>query len=82
LKHLPGLEGNLADWPNGKKDYADAAAMALTLLGETQILAADPDFLVAPEFEALPDVVPPIYTTEGRYILAGSSKQSFKQRYG
>jgi len=82
LRHLSGLEGNLADWPNGKKDYADAAAMALTLLGETQILAADPDFLVAPEYEALPDVVPPIYTTEGRYILSGTSKQSFKQRYG
>lgn len=84
LKHLPGLEGNLADWPNGKKDYADAAAMALTLLGETQILAADIDKLVESEHEPLPEVLPPMYQTASNYILHsnGPGRINRKTRYG
>jgi len=39
-KPLPLLENQLQDFPNGKKDYADATAMMFSLMGETQALAA------------------------------------------
>jgi hypothetical protein len=41
LRPLPSYEGNLADWPGGLIDYADAAAMALGLLGETAMLRGE-----------------------------------------
>lgn len=31
-RHFPELETQLQDWPNGKRDYPDAEAMAITLL--------------------------------------------------
>jgi hypothetical protein len=84
LRHMPNLEGNLSDWPNGKKDYADAAAMALTLLGETQILAGALDGLIASEHEPLPELLPPVFQTASGYIVRGNSPRgvNFKQRYG
>jgi hypothetical protein len=83
LRHLSGLESNLGDWPNGKKDYADAAAMALTLLGETQILAGSIEALTAAEYEPLTEILPPAYTTAKNYILpGGSGRIDFKKRYG
>lgn len=41
LRPLQKLESQLADWPNGKIDYPDAASMALQLLGETSGLVMD-----------------------------------------
>lgn len=82
LKPLPGLEGNLIDWPNGKKDYADAAAMALSLLGESQILVMEEDLLAANEFEPEPEVLAPLWNVTGNHILHGPSTSKFKQRYG
>lgn len=64
IKHrrpLPGLEGNLLDWPNGKKDYADAAAMALTLLGESQMLAAPEGSITQDQYEPLAPAIPALY---------------------
>lgn len=75
LRPLPNLEGNLADWPNGKKDYADAAAMALTLLGESQMLViaeAQEAGLVA-EQEPLETLPPPLWHTAGNFVLRGAS---------
>lgn len=86
LKPLPNLEGNLHDWPNGKKDYADAAAMCLTLLGESQQLAmgsvsgppTEDDWQsYAPAMPALP----PVYNLVGNYIMEGSSPLT-SGRYG
>lgn len=82
LKPLPMLQGNLADWPNGKKDYADAAAMALSLLGQTQMLAGGEDLLAEQTMEPLPDTLPPAYSSAGNYIINGSQQTRFKQRYG
>jgi hypothetical protein len=33
-RNFPELETALQDWPNGKMDYPDAVAMAITLLGD------------------------------------------------
>lgn len=71
LRPLAGLEGNLIDWPNGKKDYADAAAMALTLLGETQMLAMEHPEETSdgtPQYEPLAPPLPPMYGS-GTHIL-------------
>lgn len=83
LRPLPQLESNLADWPNGKKDYADAASMALNLLGETVGLAAPDGIVDAPAFhlESLPAGPPRI----GNYILAGKGNRppaAYNPRYG
>lgn len=82
LKPLPGLEGNLADWPNGKKDYADAAAMALALLGETQMLAGDLTTLMGAEHIPLDDVLPPVWNTASNYILRRGPGVDRAARYG
>ncbi len=37
-RKFPELETQLLDWPKGKKDFPDAAAMALSLLGEDVML--------------------------------------------
>lgn len=82
IKHrrpLAGLEGNLLDWPNGKKDYADAAAMALTLLGETAMLVMPEDAITQDEYEPLDAALPPLYP--GTYIFT-PKPDPFSGRYG
>lgn len=72
LRPLHKLEGNLADWPNGKKDFADAAAMSLKLLGESQLLAVGA--MVGPQDqETLRDYAPqvPMQHVSGSYIIPG-----------
>lgn len=81
LKPLPNLEGNLTDWPNGKKDYADAAAMALTLLGESQMLAAGEGVLDQSEYAPLTEELPPLFTSVSNYILKGGAANR-ASRYG
>lgn len=61
-KPLPVLESQLQDFPNGKKDYADATAMMFALLGETQALAAPAGSIGRDEYEPLPDLPPSPYT--------------------
>lgn len=81
LRPLPKLETNLADWPNGKKDYADAAAMALTLLGESSGLVMDG--ALAPEALLPPPPIPELHMTSGNYILhSGVSRHIRNGRYG
>jgi hypothetical protein len=77
---LPGLEGNLLDWPNGKKDFADAAAMALTLLGESQMLVMPGDAITQDQYEPLDAALPPLYG-DSPYIFTGAS-DPHKGRYG
>jgi len=77
---LPGLEGNLLDWPNGKKDFADAAAMALTLLGESQMLVAPGDAITQDQYEPLDAALPPLYGNSP-YIFTGQP-DAHKGRYG
>jgi hypothetical protein len=83
LRPLPSLESNLADWPNGKKDYADAASMALNLLGETVGLVAPGGLadLPAYELESLPAGPP----RSGNYYLTsggGRMTPARNPRYG
>ena len=83
IKHrrpLPGLEGNLLDWPNGKKDYADAAAMALTLLGESQMLAAPEGSITQDQYEPLAEALPDLYGGES-FIFTGQP-DPYGGRYG
>ncbi len=83
IKHrraFPGLEGNLLDWPNGKKDYADAAAMALTLLGETQWLVSPGDAITQDQYEPLDAALPPLYGGSNQIFV--SQPSPFGNRYG
>jgi phage terminase large subunit-like protein len=75
LRHLVplrGIESNLADWPNGKKDYADAASMALTLMGETSGLAMEGAMDHLPAMPVLPPM-PEVLTAAGNYFIKGSA---------
>lgn len=81
LRPLPKLEGNLADWPNGKKDFADAAAMSLTLLGESAGLVLPDDQKKPEDYGPLPQALPPVYRTVNNYISTGRADK-FKGRYG
>jgi len=71
LRPLSGLESNIADWPNGKKDYADAGASALALLGETGALVIPEEERNKGEYAPVEQVLPPIYSTVNRYITKG-----------
>jgi hypothetical protein len=83
LRPLTGLESNLADWPNGKKDYADAAAMCLTLLGETQMLVIPEEERELGEYAPLEPALPPVFNTVNNYITgAGGSDPVRAGRYG
>lgn len=75
-----GLEGNLLDWPNGKKDYADAAAMALQLLGESQWLASPGDAITQDQYAPLDAALPPLY--EDSAFIFGAPSDPFGGRYG
>lgn len=72
LRPLEGVESNIADWPNGKKDYADAAASALTLLGESGALVIPEEEREKGEYEALEQTLPPAYRAVSNYIIKGS----------
>lgn len=71
LRPLAGLEANLLDWPNGGKDYADAASSALVLLGESQMLAIPEEMLGKDEYAPLPQALPPAFRTVSGYITRG-----------
>ncbi len=43
IRRFPELEGQLLDYPNGKKDLPDVVAMAISLLDPYAAAAADPD---------------------------------------
>jgi len=82
LRPLPSLESNIADWPNGKKDYADAGASALALMGETGALVIPEDERNAGEYAPVEQVLAPIYSTVNRYILRGGPVQDkIRTRY-
>lgn len=68
-KVLPRLEQQLLDFPNGKKDYADAAAMALSLLGETQFLAAPEGSAFQDEYEPLPPLEASAYSPSNNQVF-------------
>jgi hypothetical protein len=76
------LETQLLDYPNGKKDYADAEAMALTLLGETMLLATPANSPVTQDqFEPLDKALPPLYPeSDNFYFPAGADPLA--GRYG
>lgn len=72
FRPLPMLEADLTDWPNGRKDFPDAAAMALNLLGETAGLAMDGALEDLPAFT--PENIPAAFHRSGNYILKDSSR--------
>lgn len=81
LRPLPSLEMNLLDWPNGKKDYADAGASALALLGESGGLAIPEDQRDLPEYAPLTEPLSPAFRTVNRYIVNGRGAERKEQRY-
>lgn len=83
LRPLAGIEGNLADWPNGKRDYADAGTMALKLLGETQMLALPEGEEHALEGDYAPatPVLPPAFSSSSNYLLRRAT-DPLAGRYG
>lgn len=74
LRPFPGVEGNIADWPNGKKDHADAFSMALTLMGETGAMVIPEDEREKGEYAPLEGPLPPAYRTVSNYIVRGSPR--------
>jgi hypothetical protein len=81
LKPLPGLEGNILDWPNGGKDYADAWASALTMMGETGALVIPVEEREKGEYAPLPEQLPPAYTTVSNVMVRGASLTRLNTRY-
>lgn len=86
IKHyrpLPKLEAALMDWPNGRVDFPDVAAMALNLLGETVGIVMDGALPDAPAIES--DPLPPSVSRVGNYSIGGyvsSRLPQFNSRYG
>lgn len=76
LRPLPGLESNLSDWPNGKKDFADAFAMALSLMGETGGLVIPEPERIKGEYAPLEQVLPPAYHSVSGMIVRGHAQRN------
>lgn len=81
LRPLSKIESNIADWPNGKKDYADAFASALTLLGESGGLVIPEAERELGEYAPLPEVLPPVYETVSGMIMRGGARSRTATRY-
>lgn len=81
LRPLSGLESNIADWPNGKKDYADAFASALTLLGESGALVIPEAERQKGDYAPQADVLPPAFQTVSGCIVRGKSANRLATRY-
>jgi hypothetical protein len=85
LRPFPLLEGNLADWPNGKKDFADAGAMALSLLGESSGLAMPEEAKDTGDYAPLNEPLPPAFRTVSNMIVRGAPLRAGQRdlsRYG
>lgn len=81
LRPFSGLESNIADWPNGKKDYADAFASALTLMGETAAMVIPIEERNKEEYAPLPPALPPAFTTVSGMIVRGGTAARNDSRY-
>lgn len=81
LRPFTGLESNISDWPNGKKDYADSFASALTLLGESGALVIPQDERMKGDYAPLPNVLPPVYNSVSNYIVRGKTATRLATRY-
>lgn len=82
LRPLPNLEGNLGDWPNGKKDYADASSMAMTLMGESAGLVIPTEERNIGDYAPLPNILPPVFQTASNHIIRdGGASSRFARRY-
>lgn len=81
LRPLLNLESNIADWPNGKKDFADAFASAMTLLGESGGLVIPEEERMKGEYAPLPETLPPVYTTVSGMIVRGKHASRLATRY-
>jgi len=62
-------------------DYADAAAMALTLLGETSGLVMEGALDPEPEHDDMP-LMPEMYQQIGNYVLRRNDTRLARGRYG
>lgn len=81
LRPLPGLETNIADWPNGKKDYADAGASALALLGESGAMVIPEAERNKGEYAPQTNALPPAFQTVSGMIVKGSRARTLATRY-
>jgi hypothetical protein len=81
-KPLPGIEGNIADWPNGKKDFADAWASCLTLLGESGAMVIPQAERDKGEYAPIESRLPPVFqTVSGMIVRGGSAANRSETRY-
>jgi len=81
LRYMPGLEANIGDWPNGKKDFADAFASALTMLGESGAMVIPEAERKQGEYAPLPQHLPPAYSSVSNYIVRNSPTAKMARRY-
>lgn len=81
LRPLPSLEGNVLDWPNGGKDYADAGASALSLMGETGAMVIPEAERNKGEYAPLPSALPPAFQTVSGMIVRNSNANRMATRY-
>lgn len=80
VRPMPKLESNLLDWPGGKRDYADATAMACGLLGETAGLMMEDALEDLPAFENSP--IPELQLSSTRYNYDNNPSPVNSGRYG
>lgn len=81
LRPLPGLESNIGDWPNGKKDFADAFASALSLLGESGAMVIPEAEREKGEYAPLEQTLPPAFTTVSGMLVRGPTIERMTRRY-
>lgn len=82
---FPELEAQLEDFPGGKMDYPDAVAMAMKLIGETAMVAAEGDDLPSIFGNEYPPLDPPPespYAGGNGNFIFGSLPNPFAGRYG
>lgn len=81
LRPFASLEGNILDWPNGGKDYADAFASALTMLGETGALVIPVEERNKGEYAPMESRLPPAFKTVSGVIVRGAQDARLQTRY-
>jgi hypothetical protein len=81
LRPLNKLEGNILDWPNGGKDYADAGASALALLNETAAMVIPEAERSKGDYAPLQTALPPAFATVNGIMVRNSSSTRMATRY-
>lgn len=81
LRPLEKLESNIADWPNGKKDFADAGASALSMLGETGAMVIPEAERTKGDYAPIETPLPPAFQSVSGVIIKGARATRLATRY-